>query len=85
MTSDKFKALKYGDILQVDAAGTVKLVLHTNRDATGNTTAIGVVEAFTPDMASKISLIASDPQETALIAPDGVTVTGILKTIPETK
>jgi len=82
VTIDEFKNLKYGNILQ-DPTGRLLMVLHTNRDASENVTAVGVVECFQAAGASTLTVVDSTPHETVILSPSMDVVTGILKTVPE--
>ena len=59
-----FATLKYGNI--ISEAGRKFMVSHTSKDATGNTIAIGVVEAFQAADAGAIELVSANYSRTVM-------------------
>lgn len=64
MDSGTFAKLKYGNI--VSEAGRQLLVTHTNKDAQGNTIAIGVSEGFQAADAAALALVSRDYSRTSI-------------------
>ena len=92
MTPQEFQNLKYGNIVATGGFSGVPIqkfmVLHTNRDAQDNVTAIGVVECFQVEDADPLQLIDSTSHITLLLNPNlgpNPDIIGILKTVPESK
>ena len=79
MTQEEFQNLSYGNILQ-DSVGQKWGVIHTNRDAENKVSGIFVVKAFTDG--TELTVVDRTSVETVLVAPDGKTVTGLLKIVP---
>lgn len=65
MTIAEFQQLQYGNVI-ADPQGNEFLVLHANKDAQGNTTHIGIIQALGDPVPTEYTIISKSRSETIL-------------------
>jgi hypothetical protein len=67
MTSQEFNTLKYGNVISEQATGRRLLVLHVKKDASGNTTEVGVIDSLPLTSASSLDILDATAEETIVV------------------
>ena len=66
MTTADFNALQYGNTFRDLGTGQLFIVTFTNRDASGNTTEVGVMPAFAVSSAPGLAIVSKNVGQTVI-------------------